>query len=193
MTFISLTISPRNPKLWTILPVSLISALLGNFSAWQQPFWERISKGHHTDILNFELEYTHTKTHIYIHILKCRRADTVWLMPVSLCISYQTHTVSMSVRDTGEAEAVSVKSNYPHLDLSTLMSVAHQTHSHTPTLIPSPHNKTVPQSHTHPAVCEMLQWVCVCAIQSTSHYCHCATHKHTHKATELNLVMLSCN
>lgn len=40
----------------------------GNFSAWQQPFWERISKersaARHT-LLNFELECTDTKgTHI---------------------------------------------------------------------------------------------------------------------------------
>lgn len=64
--------------------------------------------------------------HAYVHMLKSRHANTLWLMPVPLCISYQTHTVCMSMQDTGEAEAVSQKSNHPHLDLFTLMSLAHQ-------------------------------------------------------------------
>ncbi len=152
MTFILLTLSPRSLQLWMSLSLSPISAPLGNSSAWQQPFWERISEGH-TDLLNFELECTHTKTHIYIHMLKSRHANTLWLMPVTLRISYQTHTVCMSVRDTGEAEAVSLKSNQPPLALSALMSLAHHTRSHTPSLTSSPHTNTLSlslsQPHTH--------------------------------------------
>lgn len=49
---------------------SPISTLLGNFSAWQQPFWEWISKGHcrapHR-LLNFELECTQSKTRMQTH------------------------------------------------------------------------------------------------------------------------------
>lgn len=197
------------------LPLSPISTTLGNYSAWQQPFWERISKGHHTDLLNFEQECTHIETHIYMHTQKARHANTLWLMLMPLCISYQTHTVCMSMQDTGEAEAVSLKSNHPHLYILTLMSPAHHTHSHTSTLTPSPHTKTLCLSvHTHtllfnyseyspvlqgrhpitqcsPTVCEMLQW-CVC-LYSIFHYCNCATHTHTHKTTKFNLVMLLCN
>lgn len=38
------------------------------------------------------------RTHkdINMHMLKCRHANTHWLMPVPLCILYQTHTVSMA-------------------------------------------------------------------------------------------------
>lgn len=49
-----------------------IRAPLGNFSAWQQPFWERISKGHHTDLLNLELEFTHRHTYTCMYIKSTR-------------------------------------------------------------------------------------------------------------------------
>lgn len=122
---------------WVLL-LTPISAPSGNFSAWQQPFWERISKGHHTDLLNFELECTHTKTHAKIQT--CKHSLTHVIMYI---IPDTWSMQSRSTQDTGEAETVSLKSNHPHLDLSTLMSQAHHTHSHTPTLTPSPHSYTL--------------------------------------------------
>lgn len=149
LTIILLAISPHNPQLWMSLPLSPISTTLGNYSAWQQPFWERISKGHRTDLLNFEQECTHIETHIHMHIQKARHAYTLWLMLMPLCISHQTHTVCMSMQGTREAETVSLKSNHPHLHILTLMSPTDHTHSHTSMLTPSPHTKTLCLSVTH--------------------------------------------
>lgn len=211
LTIILLAINPHNPQLWMSLPLSPISTTLGNYSAWQQPFWERISKGHRTDLLNFEQECTHIETHIYMHIQKARHAYTLWLMLMPLCISYQTHTVCMSMQDTGEAEAVSLKSNHPHLHILTLMSPTDHTHSHTSTLTPSPRTKTLCLSVTHTPL--QLLWIFSSTPRQTSRYTmqsNCLLNvgmvrlsvqytpllplcTYTQKATKFDLVMILCN
>lgn len=61
-----------------------ITAPLGNFSAWQQPFWERISKGHRTDLLNLELEFTHRHT--------CKKSTRENIERVKQVCARQRHT-----------------------------------------------------------------------------------------------------
>lgn len=63
-----------------------ISDLLGNFSAWQQSFWERLSTERHlTHLLNFELvctlalRHTSTPTHTVTKICKHSRKSGLWL------------------------------------------------------------------------------------------------------------------
>lgn len=151
MIFILLAVRTRNTPLWISLPLSPISATLGNFSAWQQPFWERISKGHHTNLLNFELECTHTKTHTYMHISKSKYENTLWLMPMPLRISYQTYTVCMSIQNTGEAE-VSLPETQPPTSQDLYFDVPSPPHTltyfNTDTLSPY-QTRTISQSHTH--------------------------------------------
>lgn len=43
--FTLLACAPKKPQSWMSLPLSPFSGPLGNFSAWQQPFWEGISRG----------------------------------------------------------------------------------------------------------------------------------------------------
>lgn len=132
------------------LPLSPISAPLSNFSAWQQPFWERISWGHHTDLLNFELECTHTKTHIYMRI-KSRHANTLWLMPVPLCISYPRHTVCIEHawhwRGWGCLPEIQPPTSRPlHFDVSG--SPHTLTYFNTDTLSPYQHSLSLSHIHT---------------------------------------------
>lgn len=66
--FILMATGPSNPQLWMTLPFLPISAPLDNLSAWQQPFWERISRG--TTQIDWTLSWnahTHKDTHIHAH------------------------------------------------------------------------------------------------------------------------------
>lgn len=60
--------SPNMPSSVSTVYVLLVplDPSVSNVSAWQQPFWERISTEHgrHGTLLNFEMSYTDTKIHI---------------------------------------------------------------------------------------------------------------------------------
>lgn len=182
------------------LPLSPISAPLSNFSAWQQPFWERISWGHHTDLLNFELECTHTKTHIHAHkIQTCKHSLTharavMYIIPET----YSMYRACMTL----ERLRLSSWNPTTHISTSPLWCLWLPTHTHIlqhwhplPILALS-----VSWSHTHSSSITLnilqyskaeIPWYnivqlsvkCCVGLYSKLHYCHCATH--TRKATSL--------
>ena len=192
------------------LPLNPISPPLGNFSAWQQPFWERISAGHHTDLLNFEQECTHTKTRIYRKIQTCKRS--VSHARAIMCIIPDIQCV-WACR-TLERLRPSPRNPTTHISTSLLWCLWPTTHAHIlqhwhPLHIRTP---SVSQSHTHSSsiTLNILQYskaeipwystaqlsvrhcngacVCVHTVHSTI-----AIVPQAHKATKFNLVMISCN
>lgn len=172
-----------------------------NFSAWQQPFWERISKGHcgapHRSTELWAGMHTHKDTHIHTHakIQTCKHSLT------------HARAVMYIIPD-----AYSMYERVERLKLSLWNPTIHLSPSLLWCLWPTTHTRILPHWHPLPIrtrslsvtytllfsyyeYCPVLQEVprhivaqlsvkccngaCVCTVHSPSHYCHCE-HTHTH-------------
>lgn len=169
-----------------------ISAPLDNDSAWQQPFWERISKGHRTDLLNLELEFTHAHilyTRMYI---KSTSKNTEWVTQTSTCQRHTRWTENAGHwRGSGRLPVI-----HPPTHLTSLWSFWLLAHTHADTYIHSRDDTVCSYYHrSYTTTMKIRDPECDCVswhelLYCKFHYWVSHTHTHTH-IQKSNLVMIS--